>query len=403
MLGVMLCSALGAAPDRNASDLHPEQVTDMLRDACGFYDLIRTRDGYYLDLLNLEQGSRDHRASSASTGVGLVALCVAHEMKFDPDAERKALQTLEAIQGIEQNVNGFRAHWFDTRTGRNTGPDGFSTIDTALLVAGVLFCRNTFPEHTGIHTAAKTFWESIRWETAKVDELRYELVQQADGIGGQHKTRLFNEYLLLADYCSHAAGEAPFSDWDRLQRAHYGGSSALAGNPSHFLPLFTFQFPLYLSPVRTRDQAYWKECMQAGRIDRMWWAQQPGIAPGIWGSTAGTGLQGYSVDATKRNQDLIASAPSVVGFIPLVRKCEDDFRRMVTQLPRMTVETGGLKLYWRASVRHTHWKPTTIQGIDFSPMLFGLAAHPHALGFEFFQDRSRIPFPAGTALASDNR
>jgi hypothetical protein len=39
---------------------------------------------------------------------------------------------------------------------------------------------------------------------------------------------------------------------------------------------------------------------------------------------------------------------------------------------------------WRLSAVQPDWKPPNIAGVDWSTMVFGLAAHPDALGMGFF-------------------
>ena len=118
-----------------------------------FYDkLLRTNHGLYLDnyLLDVKREDQSTTCSTAAIGVGMVALCVNHELDRDPEAQQKALQTLRAINGkisgfqIERDPSGYFRHFFSSQDG--SGNSENSTMDTALMVVGALFCRNTFDD-----------------------------------------------------------------------------------------------------------------------------------------------------------------------------------------------------------------------------------------------------------------
>ena len=371
------------------------EYRELLQQSCELYGLLRTEHGFYLDMIRTDRRKPDYRVSAASTGVGLVSLCIADKMGFDKEAENKALMTLRACAGQvaglkpERNKTGYFRHFFDSRTGVRWGKSEFSTIDTALLISGVIFCQNNFPDNSAIQSLVKELWESIDWSTSKADKYRYYLTQDEQGVGGPGKTRIFNEYILLADYCSLAAGEEALSDMHNWPRKSFAGHQVLTDTQSHFLPLFTFQFPLYLSPARTMDKKFLKESLIAAEVDRLWWKQETANS-GLWGSSAGAGLKGYSVDSSTKNADLIACAPSIAGFMPFDKKYKDDFDSLLKKHTNIMYELEGVRVPWRISYRVPTWRAGAIQGIDFAPMLFGLAAMEENLGFEFFQKSSQL-------------
>jgi DNA-directed RNA polymerase subunit RPC12/RpoP len=374
------------------------EYRELLRQSCELYELLRTEHGFYLDMIRTGTRKPDYRVSAASTGVGLVSLCIADKLGFDKQAEKKILISLRAcageIHGLkpERNKTGYFRHFFDARTGVRWGKSEFSTIDTALLISGVLFCKNNFPDNLTIQSLAKELWGSIDWSTSKADKYRYYLTQDEAGVGGPGKTRIFNEYILLADYCSLAAGEQALSDMHNWPRKSFSGYDVLTDTKSHFLPLFTFQFPLYLSPARTIDKQFLEESLIAAEADRLWWKQETSNS-GLWGSSAGAGLKGYSVDSTTKNADLISCAPSIAGFMPFDEKYKKDFDSLLKNHKSITYKVDDVRVPWRISYRLPSWRAGAIQGIDFAPMLFGLAALEENLGFEFFQKSSQLTWP----------
>lgn len=87
-----------------------------------------------------------YAASIAATGFGLTAVAVAddhHWMKEDALQER-ARNTLRFFAYQAPQKNGFFYHWLDPSTGERVRSSEVSSIDTALLVAGVLTVRERF-------------------------------------------------------------------------------------------------------------------------------------------------------------------------------------------------------------------------------------------------------------------
>jgi len=128
------------------------QLEPLFQSTLDFYGkLLRTENGMYLDAHELPGSERENkRCSTAAVGVGLIALCMEHDLKRDPKAGAKALETLRAINGkvegfqVDREEAGYFRHFFQSDTGK--GHSEHSTIDTAIMVVGALFCRNTFDD-----------------------------------------------------------------------------------------------------------------------------------------------------------------------------------------------------------------------------------------------------------------
>lgn len=368
----------------------------MLHNSCKFYDFMRSPNGVYFDnIRNSKPDSlpRKNMISSASTGAGLISLTIAHELGFDRDAEKKVLATLRFLNGKEKvkpvrNKNGLFLHFFDWQTG-DFHQREFSTIDTALLISGTIFCKNVFND-LEIKKEVDLLWNSINWQTFKVDDLTYFMTQDKDG-KGLTKTRMFNEYILLADYCSIASGTKPLQindDWIRC-RIDDVGITVLSDLKNRMLPLFTFQFPLYLSPVRTNDKTFLNHSLRAAKADRQWWENKIKVT-GIWGSSAGSAIHGYGVDATGRNHHMNIHVPSVMGFAPFNKQYGADFENILKTYPAIIQKHNNWEIPWRHSLKNPDWPARTIQSIDLSPLLYGLAALHLKLGYKFFKKNSQF-------------
>jgi hypothetical protein len=117
-------------------------------------------------------------ASIASNGFGFSALCIGVERGWitREDARyrvKKALNTyLNGPQGFQTSgYMGYRGlfyHFLDMNTGLRTWTSELSTIDTALLMAGVLdameFFDGTHPDEVAIRTTADSLYRRVDWE-----------------------------------------------------------------------------------------------------------------------------------------------------------------------------------------------------------------------------------------------
>ena len=119
-------------------------------------------------------------ASIAAVGLALAAYPVGVERAFlkRDEAVRRTLTTLrffaQSSQGPEPNATGYKGfyyHFLDMKTGERAWQCELSTVDTALLLAGVLtagayFDRNT-PDEREIRTLADGLYARADWQWAQ--------------------------------------------------------------------------------------------------------------------------------------------------------------------------------------------------------------------------------------------
>ncbi|MFX0135060.1 MAG: carbohydrate binding domain-containing protein, partial [Candidatus Hodarchaeota archaeon] len=144
-------------------------LSDLFYNSFQFFNQLRNDKGIYRDALVID-GNHYHPASVATIGMGLVSLCIADAMKWTNNAKALAVSTLRSITGQDANFNpdrnasGYFRHFIDMDTGRK--PENwnseYSSIDTGILVAGALFCRNYFRDNT-VETLFDLLNNSINW------------------------------------------------------------------------------------------------------------------------------------------------------------------------------------------------------------------------------------------------
>ncbi len=130
-----------------------------------FWEQASTTTGLVKDR-SFAVGGNDNRtlASIASTGFGLTALCIGHKRGYgDPtQIQSRVSTTLSYLLNQFTNVNGFSYHFVDMNTGARAGTSELSSIDTSILLCGVLMCRQYFQD-AQIQSMATQIYQRVNW------------------------------------------------------------------------------------------------------------------------------------------------------------------------------------------------------------------------------------------------
>ena len=402
-LALFLISFSGSVSSAQEVPSQSKELEPLFYSTIDFYcKLLRTTKGLYLDHYQVD-AARDNQGttcSSAAIGVGLVALCMEHELGRDPQAKRKALQTLRTINGktsgfqIERDPTGYFLHFFSSQDG--TGQSEISTIDTALMMVGVLYCRNTFDD-SEIRAEADELWNSINWEIPLADPRGESLYMVVEG--GKPRvnsaTLLFNEYFLLAWLMKESqiqkTGHSEIISIKDLPTWENEGLTLLGTRWKHPQCSFLVQFPFYMSHPGASDPLYLKYVTAQAIADQRACSRRVGVAE-YWGCGAGvTPREGYIASNYAWNTDNVVSPNIIAGFMPAFPLAQEHLRKLYLR-PKSCIETPVGNLLPRFSVDRTDWCADEINAIDQSSMLFGLAAIHPKLGMKFFQEKTRFTF-----------
>jgi len=131
-----------------------------------FWERASPDTGLVLDrALNSDAHDARNVSSSAATGFGLTALCIAASRGWmERDAlRRRALAALRFYAQDSEQVHGWFYHFVDASTGKRVWNCELSTIDTALLVAGVLTARQYFDDDE-VRALADSIYRRLDWQ-----------------------------------------------------------------------------------------------------------------------------------------------------------------------------------------------------------------------------------------------
>jgi hypothetical protein len=99
----------------------------------------------------------------ATTGFALSALCIAHERQWRPPDEivERVRTTLRHLSDSQPHERGWFYHFVDMHSGDRVWKCELSTIDTALLLAGVLTAQQCFESDAEIVRMAQHIYRRV--------------------------------------------------------------------------------------------------------------------------------------------------------------------------------------------------------------------------------------------------
>jgi hypothetical protein len=240
-------------------------------------------------------------ASVAATGFGLTAICVAEHRGWIGRAEayRRTIMTLRSLRDRLPNVHGFFYHFVDMHTGERAWGCEVSSIDTALLMAGVLTVREHF-RGTEAGALAREVYERVDWPWMLAGGRTLSMGWKPEGGFLRARWDRFSElpilYLLGMGSPSHPLPPECWRAWRRGPVVTYAGRTFM-----QCPPLFVQQYPQAWIDFRHTHDAYadyWQNSVDATLAHRQF-CIDVGAARGfkysdrLWGITASDSADGY--------------------------------------------------------------------------------------------------------------
>lgn len=250
----------------------------------------------------------DHQnvASTAATGFGLTGICIAANRGWidRTQARQRVLNTLRFFATKAFHKNGWFYHWLDSRSGERRWNSEVSSIDTALLLAGVLTTRQCF----------STDSEIVRLATQIYDRTNFQWMLNGDpsllSHGWKPETGFLKPrwdtysedtilYLLAIGSLTHPISpDSWYALWrDRYRYEGYPYFTTIG------VPLFMHQYAHAWIDYRNRREAkgdkidYFENSVNATLAHRRFCInlsrEFPAFGPNMWGITASDSSKGY--------------------------------------------------------------------------------------------------------------
>ena len=392
--GLLIMTALGAP--RPARALTTPALLDTLQ---------HTGFNYFWNEANASNGLIKDRSTStspcsiASVGFGLSAICIAsdHGWITRTQARSRVLTTLQTFWNGPQGpaisgtigYRGLYYHWLDMSTATRTWDSELSTIDTALLFAGIIDARQYFDQNNGTENQIRALADSITWRAD------WEFMRNLNagilmgwkpdtGFTGYGQWIGYNEamimYLLALGSPTHPV---PVSCWDTWTSG-YNWSTQYGYTFVIFPPLFGHQYSHCWIDFRNRWDAYMRKpehrityfenSQRATLAQRAYCIANPlhrtGYSATLWGLTASDDPFGYSAHGAPPAQNdngtiTPTAAASSIAFQP--NEVIPTLHNFYNTYPAL-FGTYGFKDAFNLD-RNPDWYDTDFLGIDQGPIV----------------------------------
>jgi hypothetical protein len=300
-------------------------------------------------------------SSIAAVGFALTAYPIAVERGYitRQQARQRVLVTLRFLNKARQSAEprgaaghkGFFYHFLDMKTGHRAEDSELSTVDTAILLAGALFCQSYFDQPDGeeaeIRSLADHIYRRVDWRWAQPKAPAITLGWSPEEGFLKYDWRGYNEamlvYLLALGSPTFPVGVDAWKEWTSTYDRYWG---ALYGHEFlQFPPLFGHQYTHVWADLRNIRDAY----MQQRGLDyfensrRAVYAQQAyavanprrcrDYGANVWGLTASDGpadvdiedgtepreffsYAARGIDPSGKDDDCTLAPTAVVSSIP---------------------------------------------------------------------------------------
>jgi hypothetical protein len=255
-------AGLASARSPNALTSDDEALVDEIeRRGCLFFaEQAGPQTGQVLDRAKWvnSTGALDPRkmASIAATGFGLSALCIADKRSYQPAGQilEQVRRTLRFHCETLPHQHGFFSHFNDIETGEPWRNSEISSIDTALLLCGVLTARAHFHHDAEVVRFATTIYERIDWTWMLNGEKTFSMgLRNGEFLKARwnHYCEHMMLYLLALGSPTHAIDPACWDAWSR-PIMHYAGIEYISADD----PLFVHQYSHAWYDFRNKRDRY---------------------------------------------------------------------------------------------------------------------------------------------------
>ena len=372
-------------------------TTDALLDT-----LQHTGFNYFWNQANPTNGLVRDRSQSgsvcsiASTGFGLSSICIAidHGWITREAGRTRVLTTLNTFWNGPQGpgdtgtigYKGLYYHWLDMFTATRTWDSELSTIDTALLFAGILDAKQYFsgadPEEIQVQALADSIYRRADWEFVRNGQPRIMMGwKPTTGFQSFGQWTGYNEamilYILALGSPTHPVPASTWSSWTST----YSYATAYGWSYIIFAPLFGHQYSHCWIDFRGRTDAflgargitYFENSRRATLANHMYCFLNPNhwaaYSDTLWGLTASddplVGYQAHGAPPQQNDNGTITptAAASSIAFAPEI--VIPTLHNMYNNWPSLWSAYG----FKDAFCPRLNWYGADVLGIDQGPIV----------------------------------
>ena len=374
--------------NRESTTLLNTDIDTLQRKAFDFFvEHSHPKTGLTKDRAANRNGGDNYKiASSAATGFALTAYVIGSERNWitKPEAKAKTLLTLRSINNLVEHKNGWLYHFFDWETGKREWQSEASSIDTAILLAGVVAAEQYWkdPEVTQL---SEKFWNRMDWKWmltdggAKPEEklIGHGWKPETGFLGSRWSAQYSEEKMLYI--LGAGLGKVRGDGWYAIGRKFdtYRGIPFITGGP-----LFIHQMSEgFMSFRGYRDELgvnYYVASKNATLANRAYCMDNPkgfkGYGANFWGLSACDHPGGYNAFGAPGwiDDNGTITPTSAVASIQFTPKESVAF---IEEMSQKHPKAWGKYGYPNGYNPQQNWIDPDVIGIDLGMMMLGIEAH----------------------------
>lgn len=280
-----------------------EQLLDEMQRA--MFDFFWTeagpKTGQVKDRAQANGGDTRDFSSIAATGFGLASLCIGDRRGFGKSADilARVRNTLRFVANDLAHVHGFFYHFIHMNTGERWEKNELSSIDTSILLCGVLTARQYFADQE-IKDLATKIYERVDWPWMLNGGTTLSMGWHPESgflnARWEHFCELMMIYLLGIGSPTHPLSPETWKAWTRPV-IKYQGLEYISGND----PIFTHQYSHAFFDFRKKRDAYtnyFENSITATKAHKLFCLSLrdrfPDYSEDLWGISASDYAKGYT-------------------------------------------------------------------------------------------------------------
>jgi hypothetical protein len=297
-------SPVGSAAGASVLTAEDDQFLNDLESAnfLFFWEQGSPKTGMVKDRCNVQSDNQVVASSIAATGFGLTALCIGDRRGFisPGKALERVFATLRFLWRKLPHHRGFFYHFANVETGERVFDSEVSSVDTTILLCGILTCREHF-RHPAVTQLADLIFNRVDWTWLSEDTslLTHGWTPEIGFLPSrwEYYSELMMMYLLAMGSAAYPLKQQTWSAWKRLT-FEYDGMRYIGS----FAPLFVHQYSQAWFDFRGRRDKYadyFQNSVTATEVHRRFCLelgkQFPDYSEDLWGITASDSEHGYVV------------------------------------------------------------------------------------------------------------
>lgn len=292
-------------PSQNPATLaaEDERLLDEIQRATFdyFWEQSDPATGLVRDRFNVRAASDSRTAASiAATGFGLTAICIGAQRGYVPvdEALDRVMAALLFLDVGMPTHRGFFYHWADLHTGARIWDAEISSIDTAILLCGVIACREHFRDEAVTELATRIF-DRVEWTWLSADTTLLPHGWRPEAGFLQYRWDVYSELMMMYLLgIGSSTFPLPVETWHAWKRTtfEYDGLRYIGS----FAPLFVHQYSQAWFDFRGRRDRYgdyFRNSATATEVHRRFCLELaerfPHFSEDLWGITASDSANGY--------------------------------------------------------------------------------------------------------------